>query len=343
MIRLCAAAWLALVMALAARASAAKGAALQRFEFIEPHMGTLFQIVLFAPDAAVAKPAAKAAFARIEALDRIMSDYDTDSELNRLCRQPPRTAVPVGAELFDILQRSIALAEKTNGAFDITLGPVIRLWRETRRRKKLPPDAQRLAAMQASGFSKLRLNTADHTVTLLNDGMQLDLGGIAKGYAAEAALAALKQQGFPHAMVAASGDLALGDAPPGAKGWNVKVSPFGENSPHPLTLLVAHVGVSTSGDAEQFVEIGGVRYSHIVDPATGLGLTAPVAVTIVTRSPTLADGLATACSVLSFAAAKNVVERSDESVRLIVHRRNADGSFQTESAGKNPPGLISSP
>jgi thiamine biosynthesis lipoprotein len=342
MIRIRAAAWLVFYVALITRASATESEKLERFEFIEPHMGTLFQIVLYAPDPTVAKTAAKAAFTRVEALNRSMSDYDPESELMRLCRQPVGVAVPVSADLFSVLRRSLAISEKTAGAFDVTLGPIILLWRQARREKKLPSDEKRIAALRACGFRKLRLDPATATVTLLTAGMQLDLGGIAKGYAADAALATLTRLGFSHAMVAASGDLALGDAPPGAKGWSVKIEPFGSASPQSLTLVVANVGVSTSGDSEQFVEIGGLRYSHIVDPATGLGLTTQVAVTVVSRHDTLSDGLAKVFSVLPFTVAKKVVEHWDESVRLIVYHRNADGSLQTETAGTDPSGLISS-
>jgi len=318
-------------------------AAPERLEYIEPHMGTLFRIVLYPPDPAVAKAAARAAFDRIAALNRIMSDYDPSSELMRLCAQPPATPVPVSAELFDILQRSQAIAEKTHGAFDVTLGPVIRLWRETRRTHALPTDAARTAAQQASGFQHLRLDPGARTVTLLRPHMALDLGGIAKGYAAEAALAVLAQRGIPSAMVAASGDLALGDAPPGKPGWQIELNPFGSTSGQPLTLIVAHAGVSTSGDAEQFITLGGVRYSHIVDPATGLGLTRPTAVTVVTQHATLADALATTCSVLAPAAAQQLADHSAESVRVIVHQRNADGSTQSTAFGHAPAGLISTP
>ena len=318
-------------------------AAPERLEFIEPHMGTLFRIVLYPPDPAAAKTAARAAFARIAELNRIMSDYDQTSELMRLCAQPPGTPVPVSSELFDILERSQEVAEKTHGAFDVTLGPVIRLWRETRRTHALPTDAARTAAQKASGFKYLRLDPLARTVTLLRAHMSLDLGGIAKGYAAEAALTVLTHQGIPCAMVAASGDLALGDPPPGKLGWQIELNPFGSNTGAPLTLIIAHAGISTSGDTEQFVTIDGVRYSHIIDPATGLGLTRPTAVTIVTAHATLADALATACSVLDPASAQRLADNSAESVRVIVHQRNLDGSTHHPSFGHAPAGLISTP
>ncbi len=315
----------------------------ERYEFVEPHMGTLFRIVLYAPDPASAKVAARTAFDRISALNRIMSDYDPASELMRLCRAPTGTAVPVSAELFDILQRSQLLAEKTHGTFDVTLGPVIRLWRESRRTHALPTAEVLTAAQHASGFAHLHLDSTARTVTLLRPGMLLDLGGIAKGYAADEALSILSQCGFPCAMVAASGDLAFGDAPPGKPGWNVEIMPFGEAAGAPLTLVLANSAVSTSGDTEQFVEIGGVRYSHIVDPATGLGLTKSIAVTVVARHATLTDGLDNTCSVLDSAAAQRLAETWPESVRVIIHQRNADGSLARTTFGRAPAGLISPP
>ena len=318
-------------------------AAPERLEFIEPHMGTLFRIVIYPPDLAAAKTAARAAFERIAELNRIMSDYDPNSELMRLCAQAPGTPVPVSAELFDILERSQEVAEKTHGAFDVTLGPVIRLWRETRRTHALPSAAARIAAQKATGFKHLRLDPRGRTVTLLYPHMSLDLGGIAKGYAAEAALTVLKHYGIPCAMVAASGDLAVGDPPPGKPGWQIELNPFGSNPGAPLTLIIAHAGISTSGDTEQFVTIGGVRYSHIIDPSTGLGLTRPTAVTVVTAHATLADALATACSVLDPASAQLLADNLDESVRVIVHQRNADGSTHHTSFGRAPAGLISTP
>ncbi len=310
-----------------------------RWEFVEPHMGTLFRIVVYAPEVTAAKSAAKAGFARIAALNRIMSDYDPDSELMRLCRQPAGTPVPVSKELCDILQRSQELAEKSGGAFDVTLGPVIRLWREARRQKKLPSEESRNAALLASGYRKLRLDLEGQTVTLLAAGMQLDLGGIAKGYAADAALTVLARHGLRRAMVEASGDIALGEPPPESDGWKVQLVPFGSDPAGSILVTAANAGISTSGDAEQFLELGGVRYSHMVDPATGLGLTRPVAVTVVARHATLTDGLATACSVLSPAAVKPMIEKLNEPVRILVQTRNRNGAVQRRSFGTNPPGV----
>ena len=317
----------------------AEAAPPHRLEFVAPHMGTLFQIVLYAADEAEARPAAAVAFARVAELNRILSDYDPNSEVSQLARAPAGTAVPVSAELFDILQRSQRLAAASGGAFDVTVGPVVRLWREARRTRQLPSAAERDAARRAVGYQKLRLDPADRSVTLLASGMQLDFGGIAKGVAADEALAVLTRRGFAAAMVAASGDLALGDAPPGLPGWKIELAPFGQRSAEPVVLVAANVGISTSGDSEQFVEIAGVRYSHIVDPATTLGLTTPVAVTIIARTATQADSLATAGSVLATHDREKLAECLGDSARALVFRRDESGRIQRETHGTSPPGL----
>jgi thiamine biosynthesis lipoprotein len=314
----------------------------QRCEFVSRQMGTLFQVVVYAPDAATAQPAVAAAWGRVAELNRLFSDYDPDSELQRLCRAPVGTAVAVSAELFAVLQHSQQLAADSDGAFDVTLGPAVRLWREARRSRQLPSAAARAAALQASGHGKLALNALARTATLLAPGMQLDLGGIAKGYAADAALAVLARHGFGRAMVAASGDLALGDAPPGSPGWRIEIAPFGPAAAEPLVLTLANAAVSTSGDAEQGLDFAGTRYSHILDPVTGLGLTAPVAVTVVTRHATQSDALATALSVLAAGSGARIPACLGLDAHAFVFRREADGRVRREAHGVNPAGLFSS-
>ena len=127
----------------------------------------------------------------------------------------------------------------------------------------------------------LRLDKVARTCTLTKPKMKLDLGGIAKGYAADQALAVLKSQGVVSALVDASGDLAIGAAPPGQQGWKIGIAPLEAGSPPSRFLMLAECGVATSGDAWQFVEIDGHRYSHIIDPHTGIGLTTRSSVTVI--------------------------------------------------------------
>jgi thiamine biosynthesis lipoprotein len=271
----------------------------QLFEAVEPHMGTLVRIKLYADGAGQAKAAFRAAFDRIAQLDDALSDYKPASELNRICRTAVARPVEAGADLFRVLEASQKLAGETDGAFDVTLGPVIRLWRQARNTNRLPDSAALREAAGRCGYRKLHLDPAKQTVMLDQAGMQLDAGGIAKGYAADAALSILAQLGIRSALVAASGDLAFGDPPPGQRGWKIGVDSFDRpEAAFTRVLELSNAAVSTSGDHEQHLDIDGTRYSHIIDPSTAMGLSQPITVTIIARHGIDADGLATAVSVL---------------------------------------------
>ena len=205
---------LALLLLSACR-SAPSQPPLSRFDFSHPAMGTLITITLFASDSTAARDAAAAAFKRIDALEDIMSDYQADSELMRLCDQPFGKPVPVSPDLFDVLQRAQRMSQLSDGAFDVTVGPYVRLWRFARKRKVLPTPAEIAAARAAVGWQKLRLDPRARTVTLLVPNMRLDLGSIGKGYAADQAMRVLQGRGIDRALVAASGDIAIGNPPAG--------------------------------------------------------------------------------------------------------------------------------
>jgi thiamine biosynthesis lipoprotein len=303
---------------------------LQRFEFQQPHMGTMFSMTLYAPNETKARAASDAAFKRVADLNQMMSDYDPESELMQLCRKPFGQPVRVSEELFAVLQKAQRVAELSDGAFDVTVGPVVRLWRRSRRTGEMPDSAMLARARAAVGWRKLNLNAREKSVTLTAPNMQLDLGGIAKGYAADAALAVLKVQGITRALVAASGDIAVGAAPPGQSGWRVSIGApgsdpaggsvsgrAGSETGAPQTLLLENAAVSTSGDAEQFVIIDGKRYSHVVDPRTGLGLTEQLQVTIVSRHATDTDAFATAVSVFGAEAGLKLIESQPGTAALI--------------------------
>lgn len=292
---------------------------LHRFVFTHPSMGTLFQITLYAPDAALAQSAAEAAFQRITDLDDRLSDYQADSELMRLRDHPAGVPVPVSDDLFDVLQQAETVSRMSGGAFDVTVGPSVRLWRFARKRKELPTPTQLAEAMAASGWEKLRLDARNRTVTLSVPGMRLDVGGIAKGYAADQAMRALNQRGITRAIVAASGDLAIGDPPPGERGWRIGVTGIDAATNSPARMLLLHnVGISTSGDTEQFIEIGGVRYSHILNPATGLGLTERIQATVIAPNATLSDPLATTVCVLGKERGQALIDSLPKTATLIL-------------------------
>jgi thiamine biosynthesis lipoprotein len=291
---------------------------LRLYEAVEPHMGTLVRIKLYAERSEQSSAAFRAAFGRIARLDDALSDYKPSSELNRLCRSAAGNPVKVSQDLFRVLAASRKLSEESGGAFDVTLGPVIRLWRQARLDHRLPSAEALREAAGRCGYGKLHLDADAGTVLLDEPGMQLDLGAIAKGYAADAALEVLALSGIRSALVAASGDLAIGDAPPGRRGWKIGVGRGGSDGGLERILELRNAAVSTSGDAEQHLDIGGKRYSHIIDPATDMGLTEPITVTVVARKGMDADSLATAVSVLGADRGLAVIRMHPDAAALIV-------------------------
>jgi len=299
--------------------NALQPAELQRYVFTEPHMGTTFRIVLYAKDEATAKKAAKAAFARIAELNAIMSDYQPTSELMRLCDKAGGTPVEVSVDLFAVLQKSDEFAKLTDGAFDVSISPVVRLWRKARRSRELPKAEEIKKALALVDYRKIKLDAKGRTVQLLLMGMLLDLGGIAKGYAADAALAVLRQHGISRALVAAGGDIATGDPPPDGPGWKVGIAPLKNPGAEPeLYLSLKNAGVSTAGDAEQFVEINGKRYSHIIDPKTGYGLVGRRSVTVIAPNAMTSDGIDTSICVMGIERGVKLIENREDLAALLV-------------------------
>ena len=256
-------------------------------------MGTTVRVVLYAASADRAEAGRKAAFAVMKQVDDLMSDYKPDSELSRLSRAAGKGPQPVSPPLFDVLEASLRTAQLSEGTFDVTIGPLIRLWRRSRKELKLPSPEDVRAAKALVDHRRLVLDPARRTAELKQEGMILDLGGIAKGYACDRALAALKDLGIARAMVDTGGGMALGDPPPEKPGWRIGM--LGDAS---RVLVLRNCGVSTSGDVEQFVEIEGRRYSHIIDPATGLGLTNQAMATVIAPTGLLSDALDTPICIL---------------------------------------------
>jgi thiamine biosynthesis lipoprotein len=223
------------------------------------------------------------------------------------------------------LKESQRVAQETDGAFDITVGPFVRAWRAARKTKTLP-TAQEIAEMRkAIGWQKFRLDARNQSVTLLAPHMQLDLGGIAKGYAADQALAVMRRMGITRALVAASGDIAIGDAPPGHEGWKVGIEQLG-GAPDELarSIFLHNAGISTSGGTEQFVEINGVHYSHIIDPKTGLGMTNRIQTTIIGPNATITDGLDTPTAIMGVKRAMALIDSQPKLAAFII-TDDADG------------------
>ncbi len=306
---------------------------LHPYEAVEPHMGTMFRIKLYAANEHQAQLAFQAAFARIAQLDNTLSDFTPDSELDCLSQTAVHHPVHASDDLFRILDASENLSEKTGGAFDITLGPLTHLWRAARKRNQLPSPAAIQEAKANCGFRKLHLDRAQHTAELDQPGMQLDAGGIAKGYAADQALLVLTRCGIRSALVAASGDLAFSDAPPGQAGWKIGVDSLDSaNAPFTRILVLANGALSTSGPTEQHLDSGGVRYSHIIDPATGLGLTHEITASVVARSGIDADSMSTALSVLGAERGLAFVDRQPGVAAIVVTNENGHARVAESTA-----------
>lgn len=279
---------------------------LRLFDMTKPAMGTQFRLTFYASTEELAQTAAASVFERISELEQVFSDYRPDSELTKLNRSGELFVSP---PLFEVVKISLELSKFTQGAFDITAGHYSQLWRRSKRKGGLPTEVQLAKVRPLVDWGLVQLEESSQTIRLAKPGMQLDLGGIAKGYSADAALDILRKHGIHSAIVAASGDLAIGAPPPDQpQGWSVKLRAFEFDAANDreLTLRLSRCGVSTSGDLHQFVEIAGKRYSHIIDPKTGLGLTRRIAASVIAPDATTSDALATAACILGSAKALSI-------------------------------------
>ncbi|MFO0963364.1 MAG: FAD:protein FMN transferase [Phycisphaerales bacterium] len=310
----------------AAAATTAATPALQRFEYRRIVMGADCNLVLYAPDQERADAAARAAFARLAQIEEALSDWMPASETRRL----PATAgttVRVGPDLANALAISLAFARDSGGAFDPTVGPLTALSRAARKRGTPPTPQEWAQARARCGWEGVAYDPAAGTLTMRRDGVALDFGAIGQGLGADAALRVLAQQGIASALVDMSGDIVVSAPPPGHDAWHVSVDD-GEGRP-PIDLALAHAAVTTSGDRFQHTDTPGadgtvVRRSHIFDPRTGEALTTRTAVTVLARTATDADALATALCVLGPEGAAPLLARHpDACARWLQERPGA--------------------
>lgn len=268
------------------------------FEYAK--MGSPFVLTICTDDSAGAAIAASAAAAKADTLIELFSDYLDSSELNKLCAHAGEGKyIFVSEPLFDILQISQNAAALSSGSFDITLGPVIRLWRAARKSNRIPGKNAIREALKKTGYRYLHLDSIHSSVMPEKKGMQLDLGALGKGYVAAAALKVLKKYGYASAMVNAGGKIVTGDKPPGTDGWIIGVAVPGKEEILQSFLILSNNSVATSGDTYQHLDHGGKRYSHIIDPKTGFGILQSRNVTVIANEGVVSDWLATACSILT--------------------------------------------
>ena len=296
-------------------------------------MGVEARLLFYSTDEVTAERAATAAWERLDELDAILSDWRPDSELSRLSEAPVGTEVPVSGDLFSVLESAQLVADLSDGAFDVTAGPYSLLWREARAENRLPASSDLHAADEFVGQRLLRLLPDDPTgsptpgeprpgrVMLLKEGMRLDLGGVAKGYAAEQAVRALDAERCPRALVELGGDLAAGEPPPDRDAWETLA---GCGPGRSARVRLRHQSLAVSGDTAQALVIDGVHHSHVVDPRTGSAVVGRTCVALVGRHGALTDAYASAVQVLGPHGGRRFLAEHPRSGLRLVHLERLD-------------------
>lgn len=261
----------------------------QRFQYTEIHMGVPVRITVSHANQTLVERAVKAGYKAIADLEQVTSDYRPTSELMQLCAKPHGKPYVVSPQLYTILRKALEVAALTKGAFDPTVGPYVQLWRVTRKTGKLPSPKELMSARDRVGYQHVILGDNDSSITLKRPRMQLDLGGIAKGSGIDAISQGIRQFGIRSYLIEAGGDMFANGVKSNGEAWKVQLGR------QVVDLMGA---LSISGDASQYITIGNRRYSHIIDPRTGLGMESPRHVAVRCSRSEDADCIATAACVL---------------------------------------------
>ena len=273
-------------------------------------MGTQFNVIVYAPDSLTTQRANAAVNARMDSLNQIMSDYLDGSEINRLSATAGAGRwVTVSPDLFNALQKARRIAQLSKGRFDPTIGPLSLLWRRAVRRNEFPSAKARRQARRVVGYRLMLLDSSTRSVKLRRAGMRLDVGGIGQGFAIDEGLTVLHRFGIRSALLDIGGDILVGDAPPGTAGWRVSIGSGGAADTDTTTILLNNAAITTSGDTYRFLEHNGQRYSHIMNPRSGLGLRHFVRTTVLAPDGYRADALTKVFSVAGISQSKRLLKR----------------------------------
>lgn len=313
-------------------------AQLKRFEFSQDKMGSPFNIIFYASDSAEAKQLAGNCYSLVDSINTVFSDYSSSSEVSRLALQKTNQEQRVSDELLKMLVLSKGAWIKSGKTFDVTIGALTQLWRKAKNENRFPSADEIKRTKQATGFNNLILNISAKTILFKKKEMRFDFGGIVKGYAAQKVIDYLQSKNITHALADAGGDIAMSDAPPGKNGWSIGINlPEQENELWDKKLELKNCSVATSGDVYRFTLHNGKKYSHIIDPRSGYGVTSQRNVTVIAKDGATVDWLATACSILSIEKALALAKRENAALfiaslnneKMIIHKtENFDDFFQ---------------
>lgn len=291
----------------------------RKFSFSKQKMGSPFNIIIVSNDSAKARGLSEKSYSLVDSFNMIFSDYDPNSELSRLNQQAGKGKQTISPAMKELLLLSAKAYKKSIGSFDITVGPLSILWRGARKRKEFPVSSAIGIATRSVSFDRLIIDSIHNYLTIPDTSMRIDVGGIAKGYIAQKVIDFLYQNGINQALADAGGDMVMSKSISSSKGWAVGVNiPETTDRLLPRFLLLQNKAVATSGDAYQYIEHHGKKYSHIIDPRTGYGVQSQRNVTVIANNGSDADWLATACSILSIEKAKKVATAAGAELLITV-------------------------
>ncbi|WP_460968895.1 FAD:protein FMN transferase [Spirosoma migulaei] len=303
-----------------------------RFSFHRGLMGTQFNVIFYAPDSLIAQRAYTAVSARMDSLNQVMSDYMDGSEINRLSATSGSGQwTPVSIDLFNVLQKAQTIARLSKGRYDPTLGPLSLLWRRAVRRKEFPTVRERHRARRAVGYRLMELDSTTRSVRLRRSHMRLDVGGIGQGFAIDEALHVLHGFGIQSALIDIGGDILVGDPPPNLAGWRVGIGSGKAGDRDTTTILLKNAAITTSGDTYRFLEYRGRRYSHIMNPRSGLGLHHFVQATVLAPNGYQADALTKVFSVAGLRKSRRLLGQFP-GVKLLMLENKHDQLRKWQSA-----------
>lgn len=274
------------------------GSAQQSYKRTLKMMGSRFDITVVAADSISANGYIDTAIGEIDRIEKLISSWDPKSQTSKINQNAGIQPVTVDPELFDLIDRAIGLSRLTDGAFDISYASMDRIWKFDGSMTEMPTESALRKSVARVGYDNILLDKVNSTVFLKKNGMKIGFGGIGKGYAADKAKQLLKSKGVSSGIINASGDMNTWGVQPDGSEWKVAITnPLNKNKAFAL-LPLNNGAVVTSGNYEKFVEFGGKRYTHIIDPRTGYPSSGIISVTVFAPSAELADALATSVFVM---------------------------------------------